>query len=166
MKAEQIKKIAISIAVAVLVTIIANYIIMKISGALKPIIPGQKIRGCDPQGCGYFGASRGSRKHMGLDIVARPGETISSPITGKVTRYPYPYGDDLRYKGIEIVNQQYKIKMFYVDAFTQIGTEVKAGQPIGIAQDIASKYDGGMTNHVHVEVYKNGVAVDPAGLFV
>lgn len=111
-----------------------------------------KIRGCDSHGCGTFGASRGGRTHQGEDFAIEPGGSIFSPISGTVTRFPFPYGDDLRYTGIEIKNSEYSVKIFYMGATVRVGQEVKAGQLIGKAQDIAKKYGPGMVNHIHVEL--------------
>lgn len=129
------------------------------------------IRGCDGFGCGSFGASRsgGTRSHIGVDFITTPGQNIFSPIEGEITRYPYPYGSDLSYTGIEIVNKTYKVKIFYVAPTVLIGGEVKAGQKIAVSQNIAAKYGSSMTNHIHVEVYKKvnntwGL-IDPTNLF-
>lgn len=150
--------------------IVFNYLLQK-SGilpqsAMKPIVQNQQIRGCDPFGCGHYGASRGGRSHKGVDIIVTEGQTIKSPISGKVTRYPQPYAGDARYKGIEIVGDEYKVKIFYVVPTVAIGTQVTAGTAIATAQDISEKYGDGMTNHAHLEVYtKSGVSIDPAPLF-
>lgn len=130
----------------------------------------QQMRGCDPNGmgCGNFGASRsgGKRKHKGIDIVFAPGEIVKSPISGLVTRYPFPYDDDPNYFGIEIQNSLFTIKMFYLKATVSIGSAVSAGSPIAKAQNITAKHGASMTNHVHIEVYnRNGVLIDPTNLF-
>jgi murein DD-endopeptidase MepM/ murein hydrolase activator NlpD len=140
--------------------------LMTTSKALAKVTKTNKIRGCDPKGCGYFGASRGDRDHAGIDIITFTGESIFSPITGKVTRHPIPYANDNRYNGIEIVNSQYKIKMFYLKPIAQIGNQVIAGQAIGTAQNLALKFGTSMTNHVHVEMYdsKNNL-IDPTPFF-
>lgn len=123
-------------------------------------------RGEDPLGDGAFGANRsGGRKHKGIDIVAKPGETIFSPITGKVTRFPIPYSDDSRYTGIEITNSTYRIMIFYMKPNISIGSTVIAGQSIGVAQNISAKHGLSMKNHVHYEVYKNGVLINPTNMF-
>ena len=125
-------------------------------------------RGCDVGGwgCGSFGASRGARKHNGLDIVTTPGQIIYAPISGKVTRFPFPYAGDLTYTGIEIVNDLYKVKIFYMKASVSIGSKVVQGQQIGVSQNIAAKYSPQMTNHVHIEVYdKSNKLLDPTKLF-
>lgn len=128
--------------------------------------PNQKLRGCDPLGCGSFGASRGSRSHNGIDIVATPGQDIFSPINGKVTRVAYPYSDDLSYTGLEIVNDNYKVKMFYLSPTIVIGKTVKAGEKIGIAQNISVKHGEAMVNHVHFEVRNSAnQLINPTDLF-
>lgn len=142
------------------------YLIMGTNKAFGKVTTNNIFRGCDPKGCGEFGAPRGSRTHIGLDIKAVPGEVIFAPISGKVTRFPFPYGDDLSFTGIEIVNNQYKVKIFYMKTNVPANSTVKQGQVIGHAQDIAKKHGGGMINHIHLEVYDNaGKLVDPKILF-
>lgn len=137
--------------------------------AFSKIVDNQKLRTCDPQGCGHFGASRTHGTHKGIDIITVPNQVIHSPISGKITRYPLPDGSDLSKKGIEIINNSFKIKMFYVIATVPIGTNVSIGQNIATAQNIMIKYGSGMTNHVHFEAYKkqgnNWVLIDPTNLF-
>lgn len=134
--------------------------------ALASVTKNQKLRDCDPFGCGNFGAPRGTRKHNGIDLIVSPGQDIFSPITGKVTRIAYPYASDLSYKGLEIVNEQYKVKIFYINPTVAIPSVVTAGQKIAEAQNIAAKYGSTMTNHVHFEV-RNALnqVIDPTNLF-
>lgn len=124
-----------------------------------------EVRGCDPKGCGHYGASRGSRKHSGIDLVIQKGEPVYSPITGYVSRYPYPYASDLKYKGIEIIGEgehkDLKVKIFYCVPVAQRNAKVVKGQKVAVAQAINEKYGKAMTNHIHVEFYKNNVRVDP-----
>lgn len=143
------------------------YLIMGINKAFSKPTKSGAVRNCDAFGCGYFGASRGSdREHNGLDFLAKPNEQIFSPITGKITRFPFPYGNDLRWKGIEIKNNEYSIKIFYVNATVNIGDEVKKGDFIATAQNIASKYGSGMQNHIHIEIRdKNNNIIDPTNFF-
>lgn len=155
------------IAGATLITLL----LMGTSKAFGNITQNQKARGCDAGGwgCGSFGASRGTRKHNGLDIITTPGQTIYSPISGKVTRFPYPYSGDFNYTGIEIVNSTYKVKIFYVKPKVVLDAQVKQGQEIATAQNISAKYSPQMTNHAHIEVYKkqdnNWILIDPTKLF-
>ena len=152
--------IAISLAVAF------AFFLLSTKKAFANVVQNQGIRGCDGFGCGSFGASRGDRSHNGIDIPTMKGETVYSPITGTVTRFPFPYGDDLRYTGIEIKNDTYSVKIFYVKATVPPG-KISEGQPIAIAQDIAAKYGAAMINHIHIEVRetKTGLLIDPTNLF-
>ncbi|MEM1215581.1 MAG: peptidoglycan DD-metalloendopeptidase family protein [Bacteroidota bacterium] len=127
-------------------------------------------RNCDPAGCGHYGAPRGSRKHSGHDFLVSPGQTIVSPIQGYVRRFAYPYGDDLRWKGLLIIgegpHQGLAVKMFYFQPSVSSGTQVVPGQVIGKAQDIAAKYPGSrMQPHVHLEIEKDGQRVNPLPFF-
>ena len=144
-------------------------LLMSTRKAFAKVVDNQEFRDCDPQGCGHFGASRGSRKHNGVDVITTPNQLIKSPISGKITRYPFPDADDLSKKGIEIINDTYKVKIFYVVGIVPINTVVSAGQNIAKAQDITTKYSAGMTNHAHVETYKKvgnkWVLIDPTNLF-
>lgn len=145
---------------------IIAYLFMKPTNAFSKITALNSLRNCDPRGCGHFGAPRGSRTHAGLDIIAIPGETIFSPITGTVTRFPFAYGDDLSFTGIEIKNDVFDVKIFYLKPTVLANTKVKKGQVIGMAQNIAKKHGGGMKNHVHIEVRnKLGILIDPEILF-
>ena len=144
--------------------------IMSSKKAFANVVSGsQKIRDCDPLGCGYFGASRGSRKHGGIDVIVSKGDNILSPISGKITRHGFPYAGDSKYQLIEVVNATYKAKLMYVEPLTPVGTSVVAGQVIAKAQDISEKHGSEMIPHVHVEVYqmKNGDwnLIDPTNLF-
>lgn len=140
-------------------------------GKFGKIVPNQKLRACDPQGCGAYGVSRdgGSRSHNGIDIVVSDGQAIKSPITGIVARMAYPYASDLSWHGIVIENDIYYIKMYYLEPSVTKGTSVKRGEVIGYAQNIADKYNN-ITPHVHLEAYikdSNGdlILIDPTGLF-
>ena len=134
--------------------------------AFAKITNNQSFRGCDPKGCGAFGSKRTHGKHQGVDVVTAVGQNILSPISGTVTRFPFPYGDDLSYNGIEIKNEAYTVKIFYCKAVVVVNTKVKAGQIIAKAQNISAKHGAAMTNHVHIEVYdKTGKLLNPEKLF-
>lgn len=126
----------------------------------------QIIRGCDPKGCGNFGADRSGHQHQGIDIVVNPGDDVLSPINGSVTRFPFPYPDNLTYTGIEIKNAQFSVKMFYLTPFVTIGKKVIIGEKIGTAQNLKTKFGPQMTNHVHIEVRdKNNTLINPTTLY-
>lgn len=121
-----------------------------------------KLRGDDPTGHGHYGAPRGSRKHKGLDLVARPGTKVFAPITGYVSKVGYPYANDLTFRYIEITSGgMYRVRLFYVEPSVKKGDIVAAGDVIGKVQDIASRWNPAMKNHLHLEVYKYTLLTDP-----
>ena len=63
---------------------------LKLPGRKKfhPIGKQNKIR-IDGYGDGRFGANRSDHQHNGVDLIVTQGESILSPITGKIMRYSY-----------------------------------------------------------------------------
>ena len=105
----------------------------------------------DSAGSGRFGAPRGIRWHDGQDQVVEPGEGVLAPISGTFTRIVYPYADDLKWLGLEILNEHVMCTVLYVEPIRElVGLQVRQGQTIGYAQDITKEYPGqGMKPHVH-----------------
>ncbi len=127
------------------------------------------IRGVDAYGSGRFGAVRdgGKRKHHGVDYIATPGDWVEAPIAGVVTKYGYAYRRDADLRYVEIKNSDTGMtaRVLYVDASVADGATITAGEIIGTAQNLADRYPGGITNHVHVELTDAaGVLLDPATL--
>lgn len=122
-----------------------------------------KMRSCDVHGCGHFGASRGSRTHMGIDLECNPGVDILSPIDGVVSKIGFPYADPnknfIRY--VEITKADYKFRFFYVSPSVEVGDDIKVDDIIGESQCLGQFYPG-ITEHIHFEV-KNpkGIRIDP-----
>ncbi len=113
---------------------------------------GGKIRS-DSQGDGHYGASRGTRKHRGVDYECIPSQIVYAPISGKITRRVQVYKDSKKWVGIEIAGRRMTIKLFYVTTDPiRIGTDVKCGEPVGLAQDISERYSPEMIPHVHCEI--------------
>ena len=141
---------------------------MSTGKAFAKITDNFKFRGQDALGSGAFGAPRsnGKRKHAGVDVVTTTGQNILAPIAGTVTRFPIAYPDDTRWVGIEIKNDKYHVKMFYMKATVKAGVFVKKGDVIGVAQNLNIKYPA-ITNHVHFEVVdaKTGKIINPTNLF-
>lgn len=129
-------------------------------------------RGCDPQGCGHYGAPRdgGTRKHKGHDFEIEPNTPIFTPFPCKIIR-----------EGIVSVNKPFKlieltplgifkniikIKVMYAHTGSNNPNyEVPKGYPIGISEDVGNYYGGGMKNHIHVEVRVYGQLIDPKLIF-
>lgn len=118
----------------------------------------------DPQGDGAFLAARSGRAHYGRDYQATPGELIylARPATYVKTGIAYSGAPEFKY--IELYDGEYRLRYFYsllFDDNVEPGDRLPAGQPFAMAQDIAAFYNGGMENHCHVEVYREGVHVVP-----
>jgi hypothetical protein len=122
----------------------------------------------DNFGSGQYNAPRdgGTRLHKGLDLISAPGEMIKSPISGTIIKEVIAYADDPQYKGVLIKGTgefaDLEVKILYVRPL--IGGNVKAGDIIGMAQDITLRYPG-ITNHIHMEVLKKGVIADPTEFY-
>ncbi len=127
---------------------------------------GHDLRGEDAYGAGFYGASRaaGARRHRGADYVAEPGEIVRAPISGVVERIGFAYRGDERYRYVELASEDRDVRVLYVGPTVQLGAVVRAGEPIGRAQDLSARYPRGITNHVHVEMRENGALADPADL--
>ena len=128
-------------------------------------------RGNDPTGFGHFGAKRGSRRHIGHDLVSIPNEPVYSMIDGIITKYGYMYANALQFRYLEVTNKNYRIRLCYIEKHNLFkeGMEVCAGDRFAFAQDIAKYHNRNkkgkkqnlMLNHIHVEMYKNGKLIDP-----
>lgn len=117
-------------------------------------------RGVDDWGDGAFGASRGGRTHKGIDYACYPQTVICSGVSGDVTKLGYPYGDDLSFRYVEITDDDGKRhRYFYVEPSVEVGEPVRPGEVIGLAQNIAGRYNEPgriMKNHVHLEILDSG----------
>ncbi len=128
---------------------------------------GRQPRGEDAYGEGEFGARRdgGSRRHEGVDYMARAGQAVRAPISGYVTKIGYAYADAPNLRFIEITNPALRIaaRVFYVNPKVEVGQPVAMGRPIGTAKSLQRMYPGGMTDHVHLEIIdRRGVRIDAA----
>lgn len=106
----------------------------------------------DSQGDGNFGASRGSREHMGIDFAAMPGSQLHSPVDGHVTKLGYCYNDDLQWRYIEVTDVEgIKHRFFYITPCVPERSFVLEGDVIGTVQDISERYNDKMIPHIHYE---------------
>jgi murein DD-endopeptidase MepM/ murein hydrolase activator NlpD len=119
----------------------------------------RKIRGSDSQGSGHYLASRGNRKHMGIDFITCPEDLISSYCSGIVTKIGYPYNPNkhphkahLRYVEVTDSNQL-KVRVFYIQPLVAVGDIIELDTVIGTSQDLTQIYEG-ITQHLHFEVKK------------
>lgn len=125
-------------------------------------------RGRDPKGHGDYGMPRGGKKHRGWDIVGNPGDLIKAPIDGIITKHGYMYDFAPQFRYVEITGQTYRIRLGYSELMDglKIGDPIIEADCVSTLQDIAGYWGGDMKNHLHIEVYKNGLLTDPEPLFV
>jgi len=148
--------------------------------SLKIIAPSALgIRGIDAHGSGEFGAprSRGSAgaswavqryEHKGVDFIVVPGQNILCPCDAWVTRYGQAYVGDDRFGSIHldsVDDPDFSLKLFYAQLRIDgaLPVRVGAGAPFAMAQDLRQKYSG-IIPHVHLEIRRLGVLVDPGSL--
>ncbi len=127
---------------------------------------GLSVRGCDPQGCGTYGAPRKVGPHKGADYTAAAGQDVFASVSGVVDKIGYPYNDDLSYRYIKIVSSDgYVVRELYVLPVPglAVGDSVTAGMVIGTEQPLSKRYPG-ITEHSHTDIQKNNSWVDPETL--
>lgn len=129
-----------------------------------------ELRKQDATGNGWYGAKRGNRLHQGVDVITLPDEEIFACMSGKVTKLGYPYKSSTKMRYIEIQakvgNHHYKVWQMYVGPEVKVGDIVEANQFIGKAQNVAGYHNSNtMKNHVHIQLWKNGLLTDPEPLF-
>lgn len=127
-------------------------------------------RTSDPHGSGAWQASRGDRKHTGVDMACWPTSTLLSPTTGTVTKIGRPYynsedSSKNHFRYVEITTPlEYRIRYMYVEPCVHVGDEVSVDQPLGVSQDLTKVYDG-ITPHIHVDIKHDGEYVNPETYF-
>lgn len=122
-------------------------------------------RGTDNFGSGAFGASRGSKKHRGVDFAAQPGSRVHAVLGGTVTKLGTAYRDTPNYKYVQVTDVDGNDwRYFYVKPGVVVGDDIHPDDFIGIVQDLDSRYRG-ITPHIHLEVINpDGEYVNPKEL--
>jgi len=119
------------------------------------------FRKCDKFGCGHHLASRGTRAHNGVDIIAKPNDIVLCIKDGEVTKLGYCYRDDLSYRYVQVTDSDgTKLRYFYVTPSVRKGDKIKKYTAIGRAQDLEKRYEG-ITPHVHFEVMRDQEYLNP-----
>lgn len=124
----------------------------------------EKVIRSDSAGDGRFGARRGSRTHRGVDYVCKPGELVYSPVSGVVSKLGFPYGDDLRWRYVEIRDDdKNRHRLFYCRPAVVKHQIVSKGEVVAEADDVTERYPNqGMTPHIHYELIDSmGEYIDP-----
>ncbi|NXN90829.1 LECT2 protein, partial [Rhinopomastus cyanomelas] len=109
-----------------------------------------RIRGCDSEGCGGYGTSRGGKKNRGVDVVCDDGAVVYAPFTGKIKKQVRPFGngnaiDD----GLLLSGSGFCVRIFYIRPIKYKGS-VKKGEKIGIMLPMQRVYRG-IISHVHIQ---------------
>ena len=122
-------------------------------------------RSTDPHGSGAWQASRGNRKHNGIDYACMPNSVVLSATIGMVTKIGFPYSpqDEKKkhFRYIEVTTPLgYSIRYFYIKPIVNLGEQISVGDPLGVVQDIGTAY-GGITPHIHVGVKKDSKYINP-----
>ncbi len=125
---------------------------------------GRMIIRNDKAGNGNFWKSRMGYYHEGIDVLCEKGETVYAPISGTIERKAYPYANDKRFEGCVIKNATTEIKLFYMIC-SKVGQNVEKGEVIGICQAISTKYEGGMKNHLHIEIRQDNILINPETVY-
>ena len=119
------------------------------------------VRTFDKFGSGKYGASRGRKKHKGIDYACVVGTIIYPHEAGTVTKIGYPYGDDLSYRYVEVTNgKDYKLRYFYIEPMVNEGQMVTLETPLGKVQNLNKRYKG-ITIHCHFEIKSGNRYLDP-----
>ena len=120
------------------------------------------IRGHDAHGAGHWGAPRGERKHRGIDYACPKGMLILPLREGMVTKIGLPYAD-AEYRYVQVTEEGYDWRYFYLDPLVKEGDYVTTETPIGSIQDLTTRY-AGITNHCHLEVKYRNEYINPKEL--
>lgn len=128
--------------------------------------PSNDLRGSDPLGSGAYGASRRGRRHKGIDIKCSASSNVYAPFPGKIVRESRPYGNGQPHDtGILMSGtgswKGYSVKMHYVVKRVSNGVSISGGSYIGSMTNMKAYFRAGMTNHIHVQLYKNGRIINP-----
>lgn len=115
---------------------------------------GKGIRS-DSEGDGNYGSSRGNRRHNGIDELCDEGQDVVAKFDMKIDRISYP-NTDMKMEGIAWSSGKSHGRMFYFKPYRSlIGTRVKVGQIIGIAQSVSKYYElPNMDDHIHFQINK------------
>ncbi|XP_061555641.1 probable ATP-dependent RNA helicase DDX17 isoform X3 [Phycodurus eques] len=125
--------------------------------------PNNNPRTSDIWGQGHFGAPRGGRSHLGLDIACDDSSVVYAPfdvtLRGRIIVYSDPKKAAIN-NGINLEGEGLCVKLFYVNP-DRISGSVSKGQRLGVMMPMQAVYPG-ITSHVHVQMCDKN---DPTGYF-
>ncbi|XP_051834099.1 leukocyte cell-derived chemotaxin-2 isoform X1 [Antechinus flavipes] len=135
------------------VLILVALISVVLSGPWATICAGKNkntIRDHDNFGSGKYGASRGARKHKGVDVECTDGSDVYAPFDGEIVRQAKPYKKNNAINdGVEIRGGANCIKIFYIHPKKYKGS-IKKGEKLGILLPMQQVYRG-IKSHVHIQ---------------
>jgi hypothetical protein len=110
--------------------------------------------------------------HPGIDLFIEPGRPVLSPVVGDIFRHIKCYGKgpgSEHYTGLAINAAWCRVEILYVGFNPDdvpVGKVVDAGEKIGLAQDLRTRYPGkqgggAITPHIHLEF----IRIDPAAVW-
>ncbi len=124
----------------------------------------------DAGGLGHYEASRGNRLHTGLDFKSVDGQNIISPIDGTAINR---IGDSGSLVDIYPNNPNIgfdRMQILYVDSppnmLSNVTRNINAGDVIGKSLNLQNLgYPSSVGPHVHLQLWKNGVKINPTKFF-
>jgi len=120
----------------------------------------------DDFGDGEFGSKRrGSRKHRGVDLLAKVGTPIRTPKKGRVEMVGFCKGFGNYIK----IQHSKDLKTAYghlQKIFVRRGQRLRQGEIIGLVGKTGNASHRGILPHLHFEVKERESAVDPLGRYL
>ena len=110
-------------------------------------------------------SSKGMRTHYGVNVKVDSMQRIYSPIPGQVLKKTFYDVDGLRCGGLLILGRygwsDVELKIFNIELMAS--GNIADGEIIGRAQNLYSSL--GAKNHIHLEVKKDGINIDPFNIW-
>ncbi len=134
-------------------------------GFIEPVPFSRGIRN-DSMGLGHFGASRGggTRLHNGVDVCAPIGTPVKAAEGGRVETADHPRGYGLLVR-IYHENDYNTVYAHLSKILVDDGEFVLRGKVIGKTGRTGNADYDDMIPHLHFEIRKDSVPVDPADYF-
>ena len=110
----------------------------------------------DVHGLGHFGAPRGSRTHIGVDLAIFPRSPVIAPLGGRVSRIGICYNDDPTFRLVEIKSRGMTHRLLYVSPTVAEDDLLQEGEQVGLSQDLRTRYNG-IVPHVHWDIMIEGI---------
>jgi len=115
----------------------------------------------DQRGDGLFASARsGRRLHKGVDLLAQVGEPVHTAKSGKVISATQNKGMG-KYVIIRHRDNMITIYGHLSNIFVNRNDYVRQGQRIGSVGRTGNAAAAGVLPHLHFEIRKNGVPLDP-----